>query len=99
MLVESRYRELKKAVEQFDSLTATIVLAEENLRVRSSAFEEGFATSLDVVDARTTLAGARLSRLSAAYDFVTTLADLLATVGQGERFESYRQLADVEVNS
>ena len=99
LLVESRYRELKKAVEQFDSLTATIVLAEENLRVRSSAFEEGFATSLDVVDARTTLAGARLSRLSAAYDFVTTLADLLATVGQGERFESYRQLADVEVNS
>ncbi len=97
LIVERHYRRLQKAVEQFDSVNATIALAEESLRVRSLAFREGFATSLDVVDARSSLAGARLTRLAIAHDFITSLADLLATAGQVERLEDYRQLATVEV--
>jgi outer membrane protein TolC len=86
-LVEKRYRELLKTAEQYDALGAALELGEENLRVRSRAFEEGLATSLDVVDARLSLSRVELERLAAAYDFDVALADLLEASGQGERFE------------
>jgi len=99
LLVEANYRRALKAVEQFEALNSTVGLAEENLRVRTRAFEEGFATSLDVVDARNTLAGVRLSRLDAAHDFVVAFADLLAAIGDAESLESYAHGPQVEVVS
>lgn len=86
-LVEKRYRELTKAREQFDALEVALDLGRENLRVRTRAFEEGFATSLDVVDARLSLSRVELQRLSAAYDYDVALAELLEQSGQSDRFE------------
>jgi len=86
-LVEKRYRELTKAREQFVALDTALELAHENLRVRTRAFEEGLATSLDVVDARLSLSRVELERLVAAYEFDVALADLLEASGQGDRFE------------
>ena len=86
-LVEKRYRELTKAREQFGTLAAALELGQENLRVRTRAFEEGLATSLDVVDARLSLSRVELERLAAAYEFDVALADLLEASGQGARFE------------
>ncbi|PIV81052.1 hypothetical protein COW53_06410 [bacterium CG17_big_fil_post_rev_8_21_14_2_50_64_8] len=99
LLVEHNYRRVVKAVEQFDTLEATIELATENLRVRTRAFEEGMATSLDVVDAVNMLSGVELAQLGAAHDFVTSLAELLAATGHAESFADYMQKADVEVTS
>lgn len=90
-LVEKRYREVERAREQFDALAATLDLARENLRVRTRAFEEGLATSLEVVDARLALSRAELERLAAAYEFDVALADLLEASGQADRFEALRQ--------
>jgi outer membrane protein TolC len=86
-VVEKRYRELTKAREQFDALEAALDLGRENLRVRTRAFEEGFATSLDVVDARLSLSRVELERLAAAYDYDVALAELLEQSGQSARFE------------
>jgi outer membrane protein TolC len=86
-LVEKRYRELTKAREQFVALDAALELAQENLRVRTRAFEEGLATSLDVVDARLSLSRVELERLLAAYEFDVAVADLLEASGQGDQFE------------
>lgn len=86
-LVEKRYRELTKAREQFGALDAALELGQENLRVRTRAFEEGLATSLDVVDARLSLSRVELERLAAAYEFDVALADLLEACGEGARFE------------
>lgn len=97
LLTEKHYHELEKALEQYDTLEATRTLAEENLRVRTSAFEEGFGTSMEVVDARNTLSRVRLARLVAAYDFDVALVDLLATTGASERFTEFLAQADVEV--
>jgi len=97
LLVEHRYRRVVKAVEQYDALASTIDLARENLRVRTRAFEEGMATSLDVVDAANRLSGIELARLGAAHDFATSLAELLAATGHAERFTDYLEQADVEV--
>jgi len=99
LLVEHQYRRAVKAVEQFDTLASTVVLAEENLRVRTRAFEEGLATSLDVVDALNMLSGVKLARFAAAHDFVTAFADLLAATGNAESFADFMQGSDVEVVS
>jgi outer membrane protein TolC len=89
-LVEKRYREVEKARDLFAALQPAQDLASENLRVRTRAFEEGLATSLDVVDARLSASRVELERLSAAYDFDVALAELLEASGQGERFEALR---------
>lgn len=86
-LVEKRYRELTKAREQFGALDAALELGQENLRVRTRAFEEGFGTSLDVVDARLSLSRVQLERLVAAYEFDVAVAELLEASGETERFE------------
>ena len=97
LLTEKHFRELEKALEQYETLEATRTLAEENLRVRTSAFEEGFGTSVEVVDARNTLARVRLARLAAAFDFDVALANLLTTTGESQRFLEFLSDADVEV--
>ncbi len=92
-LVERQYREAEKARDQWRSLEATRALADENLRARTRAFEEGLATSLEVVDARLAQARLRLERLAAAYAFENALAELLEASGQGDRFEELRARA------
>jgi outer membrane protein TolC len=96
-LVEQKHRELRQAREQFESLDATVTLAGESLRVRTLAFDEGLATSLEVVDARLALARVELKRLAAAYEFDVALAELLSACGESSRFDEYRKRADVEV--
>lgn len=98
-LVKKRHADLLEARDRFLALESTLALAEENLRARTRAFEEGMATSLEVVDARLTLAGVRLERLLAAYGYDVALAELLEACGQSDRFETYRASADVEVES
>jgi outer membrane protein TolC len=89
-LVEKKYREATKAREQVEAFGAALALARESLRVRTRAFEEGVATSLDVVDARLSLAKVELGRLAAARDFDVALAELLEVAGQSERYEALR---------
>lgn len=89
-LVEKKYREATKSREQVEAFGAALALARENLRVRTRAFEEGVATSLDVVDARLSLAKVELGRLAAARDFDVALAELLEVAGQSERYETLR---------
>jgi outer membrane protein TolC len=98
-LVEKRYQEWAKAVEQYDTLGAALSSAEEYLRVRTRSFEEGYATSLDVVDARLALTRVKTGRVMAAYKVDCALAELLEASGMSERFEEYRNRADVEVKS
>ena len=97
-LVEQKFRELQRAKDEFDTLEATLAFADENIRVRTRAFEEGLATSLEVVDARLALSKFELQRLAAAYEFDTVLAELLSACGESSRFEEYMTRADVEVD-
>lgn len=96
-LLDTRYRKLLSAADQVSALATTRALAEENVRVRTIAFAEGFATSLDVVDASLALEKVRMERLLAAYDYVCALAEALEVAGQGQRFPELAARADVEV--
>ncbi|MCW7752790.1 TolC family protein [Desulfobotulus sp. H1] len=89
-LVESRYQLLMQALEQLDALGASETLAREHLRVRTLAFEEGFATSLDVVDAELALSGVQIARLQTLFTFDLSLARLLEAAGSTPEFDSYR---------
>jgi len=96
-LVEKEYTELLKSLEQNEVLAKSLLLAEENVRTRTHAFEEGFATSLDVVDAQLALAKVRLEHLLSVYNFDVALARLLESSGQSELFQEFQQKADVEI--
>ena len=96
-LVEKKYREARKAQEQVEAFEAALALARESLRVRTLGFEEGVATSLDVVDARISLARVELGKLAEARDFDVALAELLEAAGQSERFEALRASATGDV--
>ncbi len=86
-----------KAREQFDALQTSMNFADENLRARRRAFEEGLATSLEVVDAQLSLSAAEVERLRAAYAFDIALAQLLEASGQGKDFPRYLAAAQMEV--
>jgi len=96
-LVESAYRKVEQAREQFNLLDSTLSLARENLRLRERGFDEGQATSLDVNDARNALAKSETERAAAAYDFVVALAQLLEAAGQAHSLPEFVQIADVQL--
>ena len=88
-LVLKTYEETLKARDQYDTLGKTIELARDNLRVRTRAFEEGLATSLEVVDATLSLARAQLGLVKAGYDFDYAFFQLLEASGRTNRYREY----------
>lgn len=88
-LVEKRYQELMKALEQYNAVAVSRTLTEEYVRVRQRAFEEGMATSLDVVDAQLALSRVRVERLGAAFEFDVALSELLETCGMSDSLTVY----------
>lgn len=89
-LTEKLYHEVVAQVEQYEALKTSRALAEEAVRVQTRAFEEGYATSLDVVDARLTQSGVEIKQLMAVYDYDVALARLLETSGLAGEFHAYR---------
>ena len=75
-LVEKSYNELMKDGEQLEAMETSIKFAEEYLRVRQKAFKEGFATSIDLVDAQLALSKVKIERLKALYEFDVSFARL-----------------------
>jgi len=96
-LTEKLYHEVVAQVEQYDALKTSLALAKEAVRVQTRAFEEGYATSLDVVDARLTLSGVEIKQLKAVYDYDVALARLLETAGLTTEFHTYRNEKRQEV--
>lgn len=91
VLVEKTYREALQAQEEYRGLASSSTLAQENVRLREKAFAQGLATSLDLVTAETYLEGIQTQRLKASYNYVLSLARLLAFCGETESFALYQQ--------
>ena len=86
VLVQKLYTELLDAQDEASTLRATIDLSRELLRIRRKAFEEGMATSTEVVDAEVMLSKVRVAMLLAYYQFDVSLASLCSTCGVPEMF-------------
>jgi len=81
LLVEKTYREATQALAEYDGLGTSLRLAEDTVELRKKAFQQGLATSLDVIDASLYVASVKTQRSHAAYTSVTKLARLLALRG------------------
>ena len=86
VLVQKIYTELKEAQDEVNTLHTTITMSEELLRVRRKSFEEGMATSTEVVDAEVMLSKVRIAMLLAQYQFDVSLASLCSVCGVPELF-------------
>ncbi|HPU96642.1 MAG TPA: TolC family protein, partial [Candidatus Hydrogenedentes bacterium] len=84
-LAVKSWEEIQKALHDWRAMTELEELARENLRVRTRAFEEGVATSLEVVDAAVALQRARLGRVKAAHDAEMGLFRLLEAAGMSDQ--------------
>ena len=86
VMVQKLYSELKEAQDEVNTLHTTIAMSEELLRIRRKSFDEGMATSTEVVDAEVMLSNVRIALLLASYQFDVSLASLCSVCGVPEMF-------------
>ena len=89
LLVESLYNGVQSVIATVSAVVRSERFAEEFLRAKCNAFNEGMATATDVVDAALSLSRARLERVQTAYEFDVALARLLCASGMSEAFSRY----------
>ncbi|MGL6315057.1 TolC family protein [Vibrio sp. WXL103] len=93
MLVQKTYLEAQQAIDEVIGLESSIALAQENLRLREKAFNQGLSSSIDVVDAQLYLASIQTQQSVARYSYLIGLTRLLALSSQMETFTQYQQTA------
>lgn len=89
VLVEKTYFEAEQAIEEVEGLKSSILLAEENLKLRNKAFTQGLATSLEVIDAELYLAGVKTQQQVASFNYLIALNKLLALASEMNTFNQY----------
>ena len=85
------------ARDQYESLGKSVELAEENLRLNRLAFDQGVATSLEVVDAQLALGKVKIDRYKALFDYVDALASLLRAGGSAPAILDYAEKGDEKI--
>lgn len=86
LLLDQGYRQLQQAQEEALALETSLSLAEENLRLREIAFNQGLSTSIDRVDAELKLSAVKTQQLAAKYRYVQSYARLMSISGQLDDF-------------
>ena len=86
VLVQELYSKIQEAKDETSTLQTTIKMSEELLRIRRKSFEEGMATSTEVVDAEVMLSKVRIAMLLATYQFDVSLASLCSVCGVPDLF-------------
>ena len=86
VMVQKLYSQMKEAQDEASTLHTTIAMSEELIRIRRKSFEEGMATSTEVVDAEVMLSNVRIAMLLAHYQFDVSLASLCSVCGVPELF-------------
>jgi len=90
LLVEKTWREANTALEEYNGLKSSIALAQENIHLRDAAYAQGLSSSLEVIDAKLFLVSVKIQRQVAAYEYVLSLARLLALSDQMASFSGYQ---------
>lgn len=88
-LSEKTYNEVVSYKQQYFSLNSSIELAQENLKLREKAFLQGMSTSADVSDARNALSLAIIEQQTIAYNYVISLARLMALSDEVDGFYKF----------
>ena len=67
--IDKFYSQLQNALDNVKALDTTIEMSRELVRVRKKSFQEGMATSTEVVDAEVMLAKVKTAFLLAYYQY------------------------------
>lgn len=89
VLVEKTYFQAEQAIEEVQGLDSSLALAQENLKLRKKAFNQGVSTSLDVIDAELYMADIKTQQLVASFNYVIALNKLLALSSEMSTFTHY----------
>jgi outer membrane protein TolC len=82
LAIQQGYDDLQAAAESIAAARATVSEAEKVLAMTQNNYKYGAATTLDVVDAETSLSVARTNLLRGLYDFSIGRASLRWTIGE-----------------
>lgn len=88
--VDKYYTQLQNALDNVKALNTTLEMSEELVRIRRKSFQEGMATSTEVVDAEVMLSKVKTGFLLAYYQYDVALINLLSLCGIPETFQQYR---------
>ncbi|HXC52813.1 MAG TPA: TolC family protein [Candidatus Limnocylindrales bacterium] len=81
-MVRDAHDRVRERVQAIDAATAAVSQAEENLRIRQVQFDEGRATSEDLLDAAQLLTRQRAALASAIYESHVSRAQLQQLMGE-----------------
>ena len=95
--VDKYYTQLQNALDNVKALNTTLEMSEELVRIRQKSFQEGMATSTEVVDAEVMLSKVKTAFLLAYYQYDVALINLLSICGIPESFQQYRQEGTTEI--
>lgn len=93
VLVQKTYLEAQQAQEEVKGLASSILLADENLKLRQKAFSQGLSTSTDVVDAQLYVAKVQTQKAAASFHYLLSLSKLLALSSEMDAFSQYQNNA------
>lgn len=96
VLVDKLYSAIRNAQDDAAVLNTTIEMTRELVRIRKKSFQEGMATSTDVIDAETMLSKVQIAFLLAYYKYDVALASLLSTCGIPQHFWQYSREGQTE---
>lgn len=94
--VDKLYSQLQNSLDNVTALNTTIELSRELLRMRKKSFQEGMATSTDVIDAEIMLSKVQIAYLMAFYQYDVSLVNLLSTCGVPDSFWEYSKNGKTE---
>ena len=67
--IDKLYSQIRNALDNVTALNTTIEMSKELLRMRKKSFQEGMATSTDVIDAEIMLSKVQIAYLMAFYQY------------------------------
>ena len=85
LLVQSNYVNAKNQQKLYNSLTVTVELSKENLRINTRRFEEGLGKSIDVIDASLLYEKSKIEQLVALNDYYQAISNLYTSIGEPEK--------------
>lgn len=88
--VDKLHTQMQNALDNVEALHTTIEMSRELVRIRRKSFQEGMATSAEVVDAEVVLSTVKMAFLLAYYQYDVALANLLALCGMPEKLQAYQ---------
>ncbi|MBF0575055.1 TolC family protein [Dysgonomonas sp. GY617] len=87
--IDKLYNQMQNALDNITTLTTTIEMSKELLRIRKLAYQEGMSTSTEVVDAEVILSKIQIASLLAYYEYDVALINLLSVCGIPQSFDQY----------